>query len=188
MSMKKPFMKRVLLPGLLLSLSLPSLASAQCTTDADCADGERCNEPLTLVECVQDPCPDPSAAGGTCVSELLGAACQVDADCGDGLKCLRLLTAECPEFDPACGGGDMAEGFCDVEGSDAVLAATTGLAPETATASDGAAAGGGAPAPTGGGNSSAAASSGCSVGGMGSGAATFGWLAVAALLLRRRRR
>ncbi|MDD9945765.1 MAG: hypothetical protein OXU20_32275 [Myxococcales bacterium] len=112
--------------------------SAQCTQDMDCSEGERCDLGLTLAACAAPPCPEPPPAA--CVPELLGEACDVDADCGQGLVCTRLVVAiDCPADDEECvptvddapeGGG---EGFCSRDGDDAALAATSGLAPTSAS-------------------------------------------------------
>jgi MYXO-CTERM domain-containing protein len=197
-------MMKMLGHGLMMALALGVSGTAfaqECSDDTDCGEGMRCDEPLVLSPECEPPCeaePSPEPVG-RCVDESLDQACLQDADCGDGLECVRLLVASsCPEGAEDCvPTEEEGEGFCAEPGSDADLAATSGLAPEPLPTGSGVA-GGAAPeiaeagvAP--GEESDDAASGGESSGGCSVTAAnpahlsTLAPLGIALLWLRRRR-
>ncbi|MGD8863439.1 MAG: hypothetical protein PVI30_25720 [Myxococcales bacterium] len=127
-------MTKMLGHGLVMALALGVSGTAlaqECSEDADCADGQRCEAGLVLA-CEEPPCDDAPEVPGRCVDATLNEACQDDADCGEGLQCMHLIVATgCPDRSEDCEPTEEeGEGFCAEVGSDADLAATSGLAPE----------------------------------------------------------
>lgn len=125
--------------GLLLTLSSAHAAPAPapCTTDEDCASGERCQGGVcggaptrAPADCaVHDDCgPGGRCFWGVCLRGA-GAACAVDEDCGDGLVCAGRACewepgtcagdADCGRyqicFHPDCEGCETTRGWCLVD-------------------------------------------------------------------------
>jgi len=84
--------------------ALSSFAMAQeCTTDADCGEGEYCSPtPCPAIDCDPDDpsCPE-CPETGVCMDDLeVARECTTDADCGAGLVCESVGGTDCAV--PAC--------------------------------------------------------------------------------------
>ncbi len=94
--------------GLVLSVS--SAASAECTSDADCADGYSC-ELIGGIACADaPPCipgeecvePEPCEAEEVYACLFVPPSCSSDADCEPGLVCETFDSFDCPVSSPPC--------------------------------------------------------------------------------------
>lgn len=96
----------------------------ECTQDADCRDGQRCELATFLPECPVDGSEDgdddgtgPAHCGyvteGYCVNDPQPSTCDDDADCGDNMVCVNdTICPPCASADPD---GDGQDDFaCDL--------------------------------------------------------------------------